>query len=110
MLLQADGRSVITEHVWRERFAYVENLNKFGANIQIENNQIKISPTILNKCAENLTAFDVRAAAVTLLAIIASKSEATLISADHILRGYSRLKEQLDAMGIKIVYSFENVY
>lgn len=67
-----------------------------------ENNAIHISPSTLMPCSKELLARDVRCAAVTLLAMILSRTSSNLIEAEHIFRGYSHLKEHLLEMGILI--------
>ncbi len=105
LLLYANKGSVLTENVWKDRFHYVDNLTKFGAKITVENNRIFIQPSKLIEHESDLLALDVRSGAVTLLAIILSNSNITLKNAEHILRGYSRLDEQMHLMGINIQYS-----
>lgn len=104
LLLYADTQSVLTECVWKDRFHYVNNLNCFGARICINGNQIRIKPSSIKKSDNDVFALDVRTAAVTLLAIILSKSEIYLKEAEHILRGYSRLAEQLHLLGADIEF------
>ena len=77
-----------------------------GATIHVVNNQIIISPSILTPYKGILPALDVRSAAVTLVTMILSKSNVELSDAQHILRGYSRLTENLHSLGVDIKYSF----
>ena len=95
----------ITEYVWKERFMYVNNLIQLGANITIKNNTIFIKPSNLNYYTGELPSLDVRSGAVTLLSIIATKSACTLTDSLHIFRGYSRLKEHMQLMGIDLEYT-----
>lgn len=107
LLLLSNNESEITENVWKDRFRYAENLKEMGADMQIEGNRIRIKPSILKATVNPLSAFDVRSAAVTLLAIILSNSSVELREAEHISRGYSRLSEHLSDMGVQIRYVFE---
>ena len=84
---------------------YVNNLIQLGANITIKNNTIFIKPSNLNYYTGELPSLDVRSGAVTLLSIIATKSACTLTDSLHIFRGYSRLKEQMQLMGIDLEYT-----
>lgn len=95
----------ITEYVWKDRFMYVNNLIQLGANITIKDNTIFIKPSNLNYYTGELPSLDVRSGAVTLLSIIATKSACTLTDSLHIFRGYSRLKEQMQLMGIDLEYT-----
>lgn len=102
LLTFGKGVSVITDHVWNNRYHYINNLNMMNCDITQKNNAIQISPSTLMSCSNDLPARDVRCAAVTLLAMILSRSTSNLIEAEHIFRGYSHLKEHLLEMGILI--------
>ena len=107
LLLLANDDSEITENVWKDRFMYAENLIAMGANVKVDGNKIRIKPSMLRDIVKPLSAFDVRSAAVTLLAIILSNSSSELKDAEHILRGYSKLREHLLDMGVQIRYILE---
>ena len=96
------GVSTITDYVWKNRYHYINNLNMMNCVITQENNAIQIFPSTLMPCSRELRARDVRCAAVTLLAMILSRSSSNLIEAEHIFRGYSHLQEHLLEMGIVI--------
>ena len=102
LLSYGKGVSTITDHVWEDRYHYISNLNMMNCAITRENNAIHISPSKLMPCSKELLARDVRCAAVTLLAMILSRTSSNLIEAEHIFRGYSHLKEHLLEMGILI--------
>ena len=74
-----------------------------GAIINVNGNQITITPSELKKYEGNLPALDVRSAAVTLVASIVSRSHVDIIDAHHIFRGYSRLKQNMQELGIELV-------
>ena len=76
---------------------------KMGAIINVNGNQITITPSELKKYEGNLPALDVRSAAVTLVASIVSRSHVDIIDAHHIFRGYSRLKQNMQELGIELV-------
>ena len=103
LLTFGKGVSVITDHVWNNRYHYINNLNMMNCDITQKNNAIQISPSTLMSCSNDLPARDVRCAAVTLLAMILSRSTSNLIEAEHIFRGYSNLQEHLLEMGVSII-------
>lgn len=103
LLTFGKGVSVITDHVWNNRYHYINNLNMMNCDITQKNNAIQISPSTLMSCSSDLPARDVRCAAVTLLAMILSRSSSNLIEAEHIFRGYSNLQEHLLEMGVSII-------
>ena len=103
LLTFGKGVSVITDHVWSNRYHYINNLNMMNCDITQKNNAIQITPSTLMSCSSDLPARDVRCAAVTLLAMILSRSSSNLIEAEHIFRGYSNLQEHLLEMGVSII-------
>lgn len=102
LLLFGQKQVTLTEYVWKDRFKYIENLQKMGAIINVNGNQITITPSELKKYEGNLPALDVRSAAVTLVASIVSRSHVDIIDAHHIFRGYSRLKQNMQELGIEL--------
>ena len=107
LLLNADRRSVLVEKVWKDRFMYVDNLSKLGASISISGNSITINPSVFHSFSGDLPALDVRSAAVTLLAIILSNATSSLVDCAHIFRGYSRLKEHMNQIGVGLEFHTE---
>ncbi len=103
LLLLADGTSELTEYVWKDRFKYIYNLMEMGSCLTLDGNKINIRPSYWKKSEKSLPALDVRSAAVTLLAMILSDSRVKLTDAEHIFRGYSRLQENLELMGVKLL-------
>lgn len=102
LLLLSNRQAELTEYVWKERFMYVENLKKLGADIYVNENRITVFPSVLTPTNIDLPSMDVRSAATSLLAMILSKSPNILTEAEHLIRGYSRLKEKLEVIGVKI--------
>lgn len=96
------GTSSITEHVWKNRYYYINNLNKMNCSITQKDNSIYINPAAMTQSDDDLPGRDVRCAAVTLLAMIVSNSRSKLTEAEHIFRGYSRLCEHLHELGITV--------
>lgn len=105
LLLFANDQSILTEYVWKDRFKYIDNLKKMGASITAVDNQIFIKPSNLLPFDGPLPALDVRSAAVTLLAGILSCSNLKIYDAHHIFRGYSRLVENMQHLGVELLIS-----
>lgn len=108
MLTKADDKSVITEEVWKNRFNYVKNLNKFGLKLEHKDNMVLIKPCEFNKTTNViLNAKDVRTAAVTLLGAVSSHSDVYIENCEHLFRGYDSIMKNLRKFGAKI-YLKEN--
>lgn len=54
LLTFGKGVSVITDHVWNNRYHYINNLNMMNCDITQKNNAIQISPSTLMSCSSDL--------------------------------------------------------
>ena len=101
LLTQCNGRSVLEETIYENRFMHVPYLQKMGANIQIKNMQAVIEgPTLLKACEVEAT--DLRAGAALVVASLIAEGKTTIKNVEHILRGYEEIVEKLTNVGAKI--------
>ncbi|MCX7554622.1 UDP-N-acetylglucosamine 1-carboxyvinyltransferase [Marinicella sp. S1101] len=100
----ADGTSHITETLFENRFMHVEELNRMGANIQVEGNQAMIKGVDTLSGAP-VTATDLRASASLVLAGLAATGQTTVHDIHYIDRGYEAIEEKLNQLGAVIVRS-----
>jgi len=102
LLSLADGTSVITENIYSARFRYVGELNRLGADVQLEGQHVIIRgvPT-LSGCP--VDACDIRAGAALVLAGLRSDGYTTVTDAQHIDRGYADFEGKLVSLGAEIV-------
>lgn len=103
LLTRGDRAAVIEDRVWRNRYDYVEGLNRLGAEISYTGNAITISPSMLNKCLP-VVGRDLRSAATLLIAALSSSRGATLSGSEHLQRGYGRLLDDFVSQGASIQY------
>lgn len=102
LLSQAAGTSIITENVFESRFAFVNHLARFGADIAIDGHHAVIrGPTPLR--GAHVAALDVRAGAASILAGMAAEGETTISDVRHIDRGYAELVPRLRGIGADIL-------
>jgi len=97
----ADGVSTITETIFENRFQHLLELQRMGADIQIEGN------TAIVKGVDRLTAApvmatDLRASAGLVLAGLAAVGETLVDRIYHVDRGYERIEEKLRQIGATI--------
>ena len=98
LLSCASGTSVITENIYAARFRYVGELNRMGADVQIEGQHVIIRGVDrLSGCP--VDACDIRAGAALVLAGLAADGYTTVINAEHIDRGYEAFVEKLSGLG-----------
>lgn len=101
LMCLAQGRSVITETVWENRFMHVAELNRMGAQIQIEGNHAFVIGGGKLSGAP-VMASDLRASAALILAGLVAEGETTVSRIYHLDRGYEKLHEKLSALGAGI--------
>ncbi len=101
MLLCATGTSIITEDVWDNRFKYVDELNRLGANIVVEGKVAVISGTH-ELTGAPVQATDLRGGAAVIIAGLMATGSTEIEEIIHIERGYEDLVEKLQGIGAKI--------
>lgn len=100
LLLQSKLQNQIIENIFENRFMYVAELNRMGANIMIENNKIHISKS--NLIATEVKASDLRASMSLIIAGLIAKGKTTIYNTYHLDRGYEFLEEKLARCGANI--------
>lgn len=95
------GTSVITERVFSDRFMHAAELQRMGAQIEME------GATAIVKGVERLSgapvmASDLRASAALVLAGLVAHGQTEIRRVYHIDRGYERIDEKLRALGARI--------
>ncbi|MGB5398213.1 MAG: UDP-N-acetylglucosamine 1-carboxyvinyltransferase [Gammaproteobacteria bacterium] len=97
----ADGTATIVETVFENRFMHVQELQRMGADIEVEGN------TAIIRGTEKLTgapvmATDLRASASLILAGLVAEGETEVQRIYHIDRGYEIIEEKLALLGANI--------
>lgn len=102
-LCLADGTSVVTETVFGNRFMYVDELKRMGAEIMLDGRSaIIVGVEHLDGAAVSCT--DLRGGAAMVVAALAAQGESEIQKVDHILRGYEKLDIKLRNLGAHIRY------
>ena len=99
--LIAEGTGTIVETVFENRFMHVQEMNRMGADIEVQGN------TAICRGVEQLTgapvmATDLRASASLVIAALAAQGETTVDRIYHIDRGYECIEETLQSLGAVI--------
>ena len=101
MLSQATGTSRCTENVFESRFAFVDELRKMGADLEIDGHHALIrGPSRLHGAV--LDALDVRAGAAGVMAGLVARGETVVRDIHHVLRGYADFVARLRALGAEV--------
>ncbi len=101
LLSTADGTSMVNEAVWDNRFRYIDELRRMGANISVDGRVAVIEGVEKLKGAP-VKAVDLRAGAALVLAGLCAEGTTTVESIHHIERGYENIIEKLQNIGADI--------
>ncbi len=97
----ADGTATIIETVFENRFMHVQELQRMGADIEVEGNTAIIRGTD-KLTAAPVMATDLRASASLILAGLVAEGETEVQRIYHIDRGYEIIEEKLSLLGANI--------
>lgn len=97
----AEGTSTVTESIFENRFKYVDELTRMGADIKVESN-IAIISGVKRYTGARVNAPDLRAGAALVIAGLAAEGITVVDDIYYIQRGYEALEEKLTKIGAKI--------
>ena len=101
LLTLAEGTSIVTEGVWEQRFRYVDELRRMGADISVDGKVAVIEGTGKLMGAP-VKACDLKACAALIIAGLAASGVTEIEDIFHIERGYDCMEEKLRALGADI--------
>ena len=101
LLCKAEGRSVICESIFENRFMHVAELKRLGAKISIIKNKAIIEGNSNFEGAE-LMSSDLRASVALVVAAIVAKGNSIINRIYHLDRGYEKIENKLKKIGVKI--------
>ncbi|QQS54438.1 MAG: UDP-N-acetylglucosamine 1-carboxyvinyltransferase [Candidatus Competibacteraceae bacterium] len=97
----AEGTGMITETVFENRFMHVNELQRMGAQIELEGNTA-VSIGVPRLTGAPVMATDLRASASLILAALVADGDTILDRIYHIDRGYDCIEEKLSHLGARI--------
>jgi len=101
LLCLAQGTSIVTEGVWDNRFKYVDELRRMGADISVDGH-VAIVEGISGFIGAPVKAVDLRAGAAMIIAALAASGTTEIENIYHVERGYEHIEEKLRALGAHI--------
>ena len=101
LLAIAEGTSTVTESIFENRFKYVDELTRMGANIKVEGN-IAIISGVNKYTGARVNAPDLRAGAALVIAGLAGEGITVVDDIYYIQRGYEALEVKLRGIGGQI--------
>lgn len=97
-LALAKGTSVVTESIFENRFRYVDELSRMGANVKVEGN-VAVIDGVDGFTGAFVNAPDLRAGAALVIAGLAADGYTVVDEIGYIQRGYECFEEKLQGLG-----------
>ena len=100
-LCLAEGTSMVTEGVWDNRYRYVGELTRMGAQIRVEGRSAVVEG-VDHLNAASVQAYDLRAGAAMVIAALAADGVSEITNVHYIERGYEDIIGKLRGIGARI--------
>jgi UDP-N-acetylglucosamine 1-carboxyvinyltransferase len=102
LLLLADGKSLVHDPLYENRFNYIQELRKMGADIEMvdPHRTFVFGPKRLS--GANIDSWDIRAGACLVIAALSAEGKTTIGNVFQIDRGYERIEDRLQKLGADI--------
>ncbi len=97
----AQGTSTVTEGIFENRFKYVDELTRMGADIKVESN-IAIISGVKSYTGARVSAPDLRAGAALVIAGLSAEGVTIVDDIHYIQRGYENFEKKLEGLGAQI--------
>ena len=101
LLTIANGTSIVSEDVWANRFRYVDELSRLGAEITVDGSRAVVEG-VDELIGAPVRATDLRAGAAMIIAGLIARGETSVEDIRHIERGYEDIVGKLRAVGADI--------
>ncbi len=101
LLSLAEGTSIINESVWDNRFRYVEELKRMGAQISVDG-KLAVVEGVDHLDAAPVKATDLRAGAALVIAALCARGTTQIENIRQIERGYENIDLKLQSLGADI--------
>ena len=103
-LLKSNGTSIITENVYDQRFQWIPEVQRMGADIQTGWQHAMIKG-VDKLSGAPVHSTDIRTGASLIIAALQADGESTISGIDHIERGYENIVSLLSSIGSEIEYN-----
>ena len=101
LMTQAHGFSKVTDTIYFDRFSYVPELNRLGADLTIEKNSVQIQGKTSLQGAKVMST-DLRASVSLVMAALVAEGQSDILRVYHLDRGYEQLEIKLNNVGASI--------
>jgi UDP-N-acetylglucosamine 1-carboxyvinyltransferase len=102
LLISAEGKSLVHDPLYENRFNYIQELKKMGADIEMvdPHRTFVFGPTKLSGAV--IDSWDIRAGACLVIAALSAEGKTTIENIFQIDRGYEKIEERLQKLGADI--------
>lgn len=97
----ATGVSKVTETIFENRFMHVQEMQRLGADIDVDGNTALVKGVSFLDGA-TVMATDLRASASLVLAGLVARGDTVIERIYHLDRGYENLEAKLNALGANV--------
>lgn len=101
VLALGEGTSIVSESIFENRFKYMDELTRMGANVRVEGN-IAIIEGVKKFKGTKVNSPDLRAGAALVIAALAADGYSDIENIKYIERGYEKFEEKLSNIGANI--------
>jgi len=101
LVTQVEGSTLISEHIFENRFMHVPELNRLGASIDLKGNTAFIEGGA-KLIGAPVMCTDLRASAALIIAALTSEGETEISRVYHLDRGYENLDQKFKKLGANI--------
>ncbi len=101
LLSVAEGTSVVTENIFENRYKYISELVRLGANIRVEGSSA-IVDGVKKLYGTSVCATDLRGGFALVIAALKAQGETVINNIHHIDRGYEAAEKTLSSLGANI--------
>lgn len=101
LMTQAEGRSIITDNIYKDRFTHISELERFGAIISLKNNSALVEGVEELRAAPVMST-DIRASASLVIAALRAKGSSEVSRIYHLDRGYEDIVDKFTKLGADI--------
>jgi UDP-N-acetylglucosamine 1-carboxyvinyltransferase len=102
LLTQAEGKSLIHDPLYENRFQHLHELRKLGADIEITDPHRALIFGKKELIGNKINASDIRSGAALILAALTAKGDTIIENLSQIERGYEKIEEKLRKLGARI--------
>lgn len=101
LMTQAEGTSQITDNIYFDRFSYVPELKRLGADLSVSKNCVTVNGTT-KLSGTTVMSTDLRASVSLVMAGMIAEGTTEVLRIYHLDRGYEDLEDKLNAAGTSI--------